>query len=113
MSTDTIMRPLVIGPRELVSGLSAFGVEVRPATTKQEALEIIRSIREHQAHIPYAIIFLTETIAGQMDEKEYESLLGDDLPVVLTIPDLGSDANAGLSKLKNLAKRAVGVDIFS
>lgn len=113
MSTDTIMRALVIGPRELISGLAAFGVEVRHATTKEEALTFMRAVRENQNTHPYAIVFITESIAREMSEDEYESMLGEGLPIALTIPDLTSHADAGLSKLKNLAKRAVGVDIFS
>lgn len=107
------MRALAIGPRELISGLSAFGVDVRHATGKQEALDIMRSVRENQDAHPYAIVFITESIARDMSESEYANMLGEDLPVALTIPDLSSDVDAGLSKLKNLAKRAVGVDIFS
>lgn len=107
------MRALAIGPRELISGLSAFGVEVRHATGKEETLAIMREVRIHQEAKPYAIVFITESIARQMTESEYEDMLGEGLPIALTIPDLTSDKDAGLSKLKNLAKRAVGVDIFS
>lgn len=107
------MRVLAIGPRELVSGLAAFGVEVRHATGKDEMMQAVKDVRTNQAQNAYAIIFITESIVSQMNETEYAEVMGSDLPVVLTIPDLTSDADAGLAKLSTLAKRAVGVDIFS
>jgi len=113
MSTKETMRVLAVGPRELVSGLSAFGVEVRHATNKEETLAIVKEARASQKTQPYAIIFITESMVSGMSESEYSAVLGEDLPVVLTIPDLSSDQDAGLEKLSALTKRAVGVDIFS
>lgn len=112
MPTNTTMRALAIGPRELLSGLSAFGVEVRHATLKTEALKTVSEIRSNQEKKPYAIVFITETIVSTMDESEYAELMGTDLPVILTIPDLSSDNDAGLLKLRTLTKRAVGVDVL-
>ena len=107
------MHALAIGPRELLSGLAAFGVKVRHAISKDDVLEAVRDVRDNQTSEPYALIFITESIVKQMSDAEYQSVMGDDLPVVLTIPDLNSDPDAGLEKLASLTKRAVGVDIFS
>lgn len=111
--TGSAMRALAIGPRELLSGLAAFGVEVRHATSAEEVLESVKTVRAEQTENPYALIFITESIVKEMSEAEYGTVMGDDLPVVLTIPDLNSEPNAGLEKLASLTKRAVGVDIFS
>lgn len=106
------MRVLAVGPRELISGLAAFGVAVRHATEKEDAMAIIKETRAEQSRSPYAIIFITESLASGMSESEYEIVIGEELPVVLTIPDLSSDKDAGLAKLRALTKRAVGIDIF-
>jgi len=113
MPTNTTMRALAIGPRELFSGLAAFGVDVRHATSKQDALEILSSVRKEQETNPYAIIFISETIITSMNEEEYAQALGEELPVVLTVPDLSSSEDAGLAKLSALTKRAIGTDLFS
>lgn len=112
--TDTqTMHALAIGPRELLSGLAAFGVEIRHAVNKDDVLEAVNTVRAEQSTNPYALIFITESIVKTMNEAEYAAVMGDDLPVVLTIPDLNSEPDAGLEKLASLTKRAVGVDIFS
>ncbi|PIR82849.1 hypothetical protein COU20_00095, partial [Candidatus Kaiserbacteria bacterium CG10_big_fil_rev_8_21_14_0_10_59_10] len=98
------MRVLAVGPRELISGLSAFGVEVRDVTDKDGAMHAVREVRARQEETPYAIIFITEGIAATLSEGEWAALMGDNLPVVLTIPDLLSDNDAGLKKLSTLAK---------
>lgn len=114
MSTNTQnMRIAALGPRELLGGLQAFGVDIRHINTKEEAFEQITAIREASKENPYAIIFIIESIVSQMSEDEYESVLGEDLPIILTVPDLTSDKDAGLEKLRSLTKRAVGVDILS
>jgi vacuolar-type H+-ATPase subunit F/Vma7 len=105
------MKIAAIGPRELLSGLGALGTQVYHATTSEEALHIARSIKNDSKE--YGIIFITEKLVTGMHPEEYESILGTDLPVILTIPDLTSEPDAGLEKLAELTKRAVGIDIFS
>lgn len=111
MSTNS-MRTIALGPKELLSGLAAFGVEMRHLTTKDEALTALRSIRAEQTDTPYAIVFVVESIVREWNEEEYAEALGSELPIVLTIPDLTSSADAGLEKLRALTKRAIGSDIL-
>lgn len=111
MSTNT-MRTVALGPKELLSGLAAFGVEMRHLTTPAAALDELRSIRGNQAATPYAIVFVVESVVREWNEEEYAEALGSELPIVLTIPDLTSSADAGLEKLRALTKRAIGSDIL-
>lgn len=113
MSTKKMMHALAVGPRELFSGLAAFGVEIRHATSKDEAIAVVTEVRSIQSQKPYAIIFIAESLTAEMNENEYAMVMGEDLPVVLTVPDLLSNEDAGLQKLRSLTKRAVGVDIFA
>ena len=112
MEQDTQnMKVAAVGPRELISGLQAFGVVIMHATNSEEALTAIKSVRE--GNEKYGIVFVTESLLSSLSEEEYESVLGTNLPVLLTIPDLSSSPDAGLEKLSALTKRAVGIDIFS
>jgi len=106
------MRTVALGPKELLSGLAAFGVEMRHVTEKDEALTILNTIRSGQTVTPYAIVFVVESIVREWNEEEYAEALGSELPIVLTIPDLTSSADAGLEKLRALTKRAIGSDIL-
>lgn len=105
------MKVAAVGPRELISGLQAFGVVIIHATNSEEALAAIKEVRTGNEE--YGIVFVTESLLSGLSEEEYESVLGTDLPVLLTIPDLSSSPDAGLEKLSALTKRAVGIDIFS
>lgn len=107
------MNVAAVGPRELLSGLQAFGVTIFHATDTEEALAAIDTIRSHHDTTPYGVVFITERMVSGMTEEEYEHILGEHLPVVLTIPDLSSQPDAGLEKLRALTKRAVGSDIFN
>lgn len=104
------MKVAAVGPKELISGLQAFGVEIKHATNTEEALEAIKEIRNGTEE--YGIIFVTESLVSGFSEEDYELAVGEDLPVLLTIPDLSSEEDAGLEKLASLTKRAVGIDIF-
>lgn len=105
---------VALGPREVIQGLAAFGVVIRDVFEKTAALEVLREIRRSTASgsEPYAVVFIAESLTATMDEKEYQELLGNELPVVLTIPDLSSKPSAGLEKLRALTKRAIGTDIL-
>ncbi len=113
MSTNS--SAIAIGPREVIQGLAAFGVDIVDTVNKTVALETIREARARTAANadPVAVIFITESLVSSLDSVEYQTLLSNELPVVLTIPDLFSDPNAGLEKLRSLTKRAIGTDIFS
>lgn len=115
MSTNTSLASAVaIGPREIIQGLAAFGVEIKDVFEKTDALTELREARTRTKDgvTPVAVVFITESLVASFDEKEYQELLSNDLPVVLTIPDLTSTPSAGLEKLRALTKRAVGTDIF-
>jgi len=105
------MSVAALGPKELLSGLAAFGVKVFHTIDAKGALETVATLRTGSEK--YGIVFISESLVSKLSEEEYETILGADLPVVLTIPDLTSSPDAGLEKLANLTKRAVGVDIFS
>lgn len=110
MPTNNSYQVAAIGPAELISGLQSVGIKTYPATDGISAVEAIKAVRLDE--IPFACICVTESLMNQIDAETMETLTADSLPVLLTIPDFNSDKNAGLEKLRDLAKRAIGSDIF-
>ncbi len=111
MPTNTSLNIAVIGPTELVSGLQAIGFIMFPATDRASAITQLTQIRSSDT--PYACVCITEQLVNTLTHEELAG--GKDaasLPVILTIPDLHSGKDAGLDKLRELTKRAVGSDIF-
>ncbi|MCA9359189.1 hypothetical protein KC926_03220 [Candidatus Kaiserbacteria bacterium] len=99
-----------VGPAELISGLQAVGIKTFPATDVTSAVQRIVEIR--QSDTAFACICVTESLMKQIDAETMEQISDNSLPVLLTIPDFHSDKNAGLDKLRNLTKRAIGSDIL-
>ncbi len=104
-------RIAAIGPAELISGLQTIGITMFAAVDGRQAAEQLTTIRRDNNL--YGCVCITETIAKELTPDELSG--GKDaesLPVILIIPDLQSDKDAGLEKLRELAKRAIGSDIL-
>jgi len=111
MPTNNSYQVAAVGPAELISGLQSVGIKTYPATDGASAVTAIKSIIDSET--PFACVCVTESLYGQIDAETLETLTVNNLPVLLTIPDFHSDKNSGLNKLRDLAKRAIGSDIFS
>jgi V/A-type H+/Na+-transporting ATPase subunit F len=111
MPTNDSYQIAVIGPKDLISGLQAVGMKMFPATDAKSAIEAYDTIQA--SDLSFACVCITEGIMNQFDQETKEYITKQNLPVILTIPDLRSDKNAGLDKLRELTKRAIGSDIFS
>jgi V/A-type H+-transporting ATPase subunit F len=100
-----------IGPIELISGLQSVGITTFAATTSEEALSQLRLIRQGDER--FACVCITESLMKNINPEDINTKDAESLPVILTIPDLHSSKNAGLDKLRELTKRAIGSDILS
>lgn len=98
-----------IGPKNLIFGLKAFGIEVFFANSSEDALKILKDIKSAGKH---GVILIIKDLLDKISKEEYKKIHSDHLPVILTIPGLKSDDKDYLLKLKNLAERAVGSDIL-
>lgn len=111
MTSNTPHHIAAIGPQELISGFQSIGIMVFPAVNGTEALAQLATIRSHEQQ--FACVCITESIMRQINPDDLTTKDSPLLPVILTIPDLQSDKDAGLEKLRELTKRAIGSDIFS
>ncbi len=106
MSTSNIA---VIGDRDSVLGFKALGAAVFPVTSSQarEALKIVERLCQEK----YAVIFITEFIAQEIEE-ELMQFRYRMLPSIVLIPSSQGSIGLGKEKVRETVKRAVGIDIF-
>lgn len=92
----------IIGLDLLVEVFKIFGFDVFPVKNSDEAFEVYLSLSENE----YFLIIILESVAG----KIVENLRGKN-PLIL--PDTFSQEKIGEEVLKNLAEKALGIDIIS
>ena len=97
----------VIGDKDSILGFKALGLSVFPATAPEEAARILQKLAEED----YAVIYITEQIAGhivstidQYNERRF--------PAIIPIPGNQGVLGIGMSGVKKSVERAVGADIL-
>jgi len=97
----------VIGDRDSVLGFKAVGLSVFPCASADEARKTLHQIiKEH-----YAIIFITENFAKDMQEA-MDQYKDRKLPAIVPIPGMDGNYGVGFEKLKKSVERAIGADIL-
>ena len=114
MTTNTY-RIAVIGPKDMIAGFRALGVDIFPADSGSEALTVIKQPRAQSAEgeKSHAVILVTSTILEDIPQAEYAKLGQSALPAITAISDITGSDRAGADKLKRLTERAIGSDILS
>ena len=97
----------VLGDKDSVMGFKALGLTVFPV----ESVEQARSTLHHIAREEYAVVYLTEQYAAQMehDIARYKDEL---TPAIILIPGKEGSLGIGMTNLKRSVERAVGADIL-
>ncbi len=98
----------MIGDRASTLGFLSLGFAVHEAANAAEAVGVLH---EWVASGEYAIIYLTEELAAEMEEEtaRYKDL---PLPAVVSIPGRAGSTGYGKNNLRAAAERAVGADIL-
>lgn len=99
----------VIGPKNIVLGLKAFGIDVFIAVSSQEALTNLKELKNQGKH---SVIFVIKELLDGIPKDDYKKIQSEHLPVILAIPGLNADDKGYLDKLRTLAEKAVGSDIL-
>ena len=97
----------VLGDRESVLGFKALGLSVFPAETAEEA----KTVRHRLAKEDYAVVYLTEQYAAQM-EAEVARYKDELTPAVILIPGKAGSLGIGMANVTKSVERAVGADIL-
>lgn len=98
----------IVGERDSVLGFMALGFSVHEASNAEEAGKQIHALVKSGE---YAVIFLTENYAMQLEEElaRYKDL---PLPAVVSIPGQGGSTGYGMNNIRSAVERAVGADIL-
>jgi V/A-type H+-transporting ATPase subunit F len=98
----------VIGDRDTVTGLRMVGVHdcFIPDTSDRAREQLLRYFRDPST----GLILITEPIAQEIEDTILE-LSESPVPVIMLIPDRDGTTGAYETVLKELIRRAVGIDI--
>ena len=98
----------IIGDRDSVLGFMALGFSVHEADSAEAASKTLQKLVKSGE---YAVIYLTEKLAMQMeaDLDQYKDL---PLPAVISIPGQGGSLGYGMNNIRSAVERAVGADIL-
>lgn len=97
----------VLGDRDSVLGFRTLGLEAVPAESVEQAKRELHRLAKED----YAIIYLTEQYAAQMEEDlaRYRDTL---IPAVILIPGKSGSLGIGMKNVTKSVERAVGADIL-
>ncbi|MCR5637670.1 MAG: V-type ATP synthase subunit F [Lachnospiraceae bacterium] len=97
----------VMGDQDSIYGYKTLGLSVFPETDKEEAIKKLKSLADGG----YAVIFITEKLADQMQEviDHYRNMM---LPAIILIPGVSGNTGKGMNAVKKSVEQAVGSDIL-
>mgnify|MGYP000858286388 CR=1 FL=1 len=97
----------VIGDRDSILGFKVLGLSVFPVTQPEEAARLIHRLAREN----YAVLFLTENIAKDIQETidRYSAV---PFPVITLIPNNAGSLGLGLKGVRTSVEKALGVDIL-
>ena len=100
-------RIAVIGDPDSVLGFKALGLEVCPAEDVEQARQAIHRMAKEN----YAILYLTEQLAAQLQSEiaRYQDAL---TPAIILIHGKEGSLGIGMANVTNAVERAVGADIL-
>lgn len=98
----------VVGEKDAVIAFLALGLTVKAVESPEEAMKAV----DGMARDGYGIIFVTETVAKDIEEtiNRYKNEM---LPAIILIPGSKGSLGIGMANIKENVEKAVGVDILS
>jgi len=98
----------VIGPDNLFGAFRALGADVLPANKAHEAREILEKISQEKEH---EIIFILESLAVNVKDI-IEKISRKTSPCLVILPATTETVGHGVSRIKELVRKASGQDII-
>lgn len=97
----------VMGDQDSIYGYKTLGLSVFPETDKEDAIKKLKSLADGG----YAVIFITEKLADQIQEviDHYRNMM---LPAIILIPGVSGNTGKGMNAVKKSVEQAVGSDIL-
>jgi len=107
MAYNTIYSIAAVGDWESVMGFKAIGLKTCPVTSVEEAVRMVHKLAEEDC----AIIYLTETLAKDMNEI-IEKYKKEQTPAIILIPGREGSLGIGKKAMDEAIERAVGTGII-
>lgn len=97
----------VVGDKDSVLAFKAIGIDVFPVVEADEARRTVDKLAMEE----YAVIFVTEQVARNIDEtiERYNKMI---TPAVILIPSNQGSLNIGMKRIQDNVEKAVGVNIL-
>lgn len=106
----------IIGPTETVSGFKSLGAVVLEATTGEEVLAHLRTIKQQsttsETADQFAVVCVIEDLVTTIDQSEYAKAVSGPLPAVVLLPGTTGSKGFAIGRLRQLAEQAVGAAII-
>ncbi len=96
----------IIGDGDSVLAFKAVGIDAYPVTDGEQAGETLKKLAKS-----YAIIFVTDVIAKEIDEI-ISRYVASTYPIVMSVPSKSGSNGYGIEKIKHAMEKALGVDIL-
>lgn len=97
----------VVGDKDSVLAFKALGIDVFPVVEPEEARRTIDKLAKDN----YAVIFVTEQVAKEIEET-IQRYNRETLPAVILIPSNQGTLNIGMQRISDNVEKAVGVNIL-
>ena len=97
----------VVGDKDSVLAFKALGIDVFPVVEPEEARKTIDKLAKDN----YAVIFVTEQVAKEIEET-IQRYNRETLPAVILIPSNQGTLNIGMQRISDNVEKAVGVNIL-
>ena len=96
----------IIGDKDSILSFKAIGVDVYPVKNYFDAQDTLKKLARE-----YAVIFITEDIAEQIQEiiKRYKTR---PFPAVIPIPSAQGSSGFGMKAISRDVEKAIGTDIL-
>lgn len=97
----------VVGDKDSVLAFKAIGIDVYPVVEIDDARKTI----DRMAANNYAVIFVTEQVAKNLEEtiERYNRVM---IPAIILIPSNQGSLDIGMQRIRNNVEKAVGVNIL-
>ena len=101
-----MLKAAVMGDYDSIYGFGALGLDIYPADDKAEAAHLLRKLAGGED----PIIYITEALAGQIEEEieKYKEMV---TPAIILIPGVLGNTGAGVQGVKDSVEQAIGSDI--
>ena len=97
----------VIGDRDSILGFKTLGLDIFPVTDIENAGRLVHRLAKED----YAVLFITEAIAKDMQEtiERYKAV---PYPAIILIPNNQGSLGLGIQGIKDNVEKAIGADIL-